>query len=79
MTLSTSYLGDAPAPAPSASATPPAATPPASERSTFANVVLFGGIIGGAIVAIVGSAMGQHRLLTQHVFKNRRRRTGRRS
>jgi len=74
MALSTSYLGDAPAPAASASA-----APPASERSTFANVVLFGGIIGGAIVAIVGSAMGQHRLLTQHVFKNRRRRTGRRS
>lgn len=79
MALSLAYLGDAPASPASTPATTPVATPPPSERSGVANALLFGGIIGGAIMAIVGNMMGQHRLLTQHVFKNRRRRTRRRS
>ena len=71
------YLGDAP----SAATVPTSAPAPTatSSLSGFATVVLFGGLIGGIGLAIVGGMMGQHRLLTQHVFKNRRRRARRHS
>jgi hypothetical protein len=43
-----------------------------------AKTVLFGGVIGGIVLAIVGNVMGQHRLLTEHIFKKNRRRARRR-
>ena len=76
------YLGDAPATPPAATASAPtsASTPSAtSSLSQFATMVLWGGLIGGIALAVVGGMMGQHRLLTQHVFKNRRRRARRHS
>jgi hypothetical protein len=51
---------------------------PASEMSGGAKTVLFGGVIGGIVLAIVGNVMGQHRLLTEHIFKKNRRRARRR-
>lgn len=59
-------------------AAPPAATP-APEMSGGAKTVLFGGVIGGIVMAIVGNVMGQHRLLTEHIFKKNRRRHRRHS
>ncbi len=76
------YLGNAPAaPAAAASSAPsPVTTSSAtSSLSGFATAVLFGGVIAGIALAVVGGMMGQHRLLTQHVFKNRRRRARRHS
>lgn len=71
MQRSLAYLGDAPATPPALPAPPASAAAPA--RSGFATIVLFGGVIGGAALAIVGGVMGQHRLLTEHVFKKNRR------
>lgn len=68
------YLGNAPA-------APPPAAPltSTSSLSGLASTVLFGGLIGGFALAVVGGMMGQHRLLTQHVFKKNRRRARRHS
>lgn len=67
-------LGQATPPAPAAN------TPsPSTETSGLAKTVLFGGVIGGVVLAIVGNVMGQHRLLTEHIFKKNRRRARRHS
>lgn len=55
------------------------AAAPAPEMSGGAKAVLFGGVIGGIVMAIVGNVMGQHRLLTEHIFKKNRRRHRRHS
>lgn len=52
----------------------PATPAPASRPMTFGDFAMFGGIIGGFGLLIVGHAVGQHRLWTKEMKRNGRRR-----